>query len=78
VRATLRCSPEPNERQKEEFLRGYLDAARPADALPWLYEAWDRHEDGRLRGATASAAAHRPSVTWRRTVAGRMTSPEIG
>ncbi|NWG73492.1 MAG: hypothetical protein HXY24_02610 [Rubrivivax sp.] len=48
VRATLRYSPQPNELQKEKFALGYLEADRPADALRWLQEPWERHEDTRL------------------------------
>lgn len=49
VRATLRHSPQPNELQKEAFVRHYLEVGRPADALPWLDGPWQRHEDTRLR-----------------------------
>lgn len=44
VRATLRYSPQPNSLQRESFARGYLDADRPADALAWLQDDWDRSE----------------------------------
>lgn len=44
VRAVLRYSPLPNALQKEEFVRAFLDANRPADALPWLEGTWDHHE----------------------------------
>lgn len=49
VRATLRHSPQPNELQKEAFVRHYLEVGRPADALPWLDGPWQRCEDTRLR-----------------------------
>jgi hypothetical protein len=49
VRATLRYSPEPNALQRDAFVRAYMDADRPADALRWLDEPWARHEDMRLR-----------------------------
>ncbi|MCD6679521.1 MAG: hypothetical protein LT102_02530 [Burkholderiaceae bacterium] len=48
VRAVLRYSPRPNELQKESFARAYLEAGRPADALAWLQEPWERIEQTRL------------------------------
>lgn len=71
VRATLRYSPQPNELQKEKFVRGYLEADRPADALRWLEGPWERYEDTRLSlraqalqqlGRTDEAAALRQQV----------------
>jgi hypothetical protein len=71
VRATLRHSPQPNDLQKEEFVRRYLQADRPADALRWLDEPWDRYENSRLSwraqavqalGRTDEAAALRERV----------------
>jgi hypothetical protein len=72
VRATLRHSPQPNDIQKEGFVRAYLAADRPADALRWLDEPWDRfREPGRLSwraqalhalGRTDEAAALRQQV----------------
>lgn len=49
VRATLRRSPRPNSVQKQDFVLLYLDADRPADALPWLKDPADWHEHTRLR-----------------------------
>jgi hypothetical protein len=50
VRATLRHSPQPNDVQKEGFVRAYLTADRPAEALRWLDDPWDRfREPSRLR-----------------------------
>ncbi|MFP5462863.1 MAG: DUF6880 family protein [Gammaproteobacteria bacterium] len=48
VRAVLRYSPEPNPLQRESFAQAYLEADRPADALPWLQGAWGHQEDRRL------------------------------
>jgi hypothetical protein len=72
VRATLRHSPQPNDVQKEGFVRAYLAADRPADALRWLDEPWSGfREPGRLRwraqalhalGRTDEAAALRQQV----------------
>lgn len=45
MRATLRYSPQPNELQKQKFVRGYLDADRPAEALRWLEGPWERYEE---------------------------------
>lgn len=47
VRAVLRYSPQPNALQKEEFVRAYLDADRPADALTWLQTPWTSWEQTR-------------------------------
>ena len=47
VRSVLMYSPEPNAVQREAFVRAYLDADRPADALTWLQGSWDRMEDSR-------------------------------
>lgn len=47
VRATLRYSPHPNPLQRQTFARAYLDADRPADALTWLQDSWDRFDDNR-------------------------------
>jgi len=49
VRATLRRSPNPNSMQKQDFVLLYLHADRPADALPWLENPDDWHEQTRLR-----------------------------
>ncbi len=49
VRATLRRSPRPNSRQKQEFVLQYLDVDRPADALRWLDDEADWHPHTRLR-----------------------------
>lgn len=48
VRATLRYSPDPNPLQRQSFVRDYLDADRPADALVWLQGDWGPHEAHRL------------------------------
>jgi hypothetical protein len=47
VRATLQYSPEPNPLQRESFVRAYLEADRPADALPWLQDSWEHLEGTR-------------------------------
>ena len=47
VRAVLMYSPEPNALQRKAFVRAYLDADRPADALTWLEGSWDRDDIGR-------------------------------
>jgi hypothetical protein len=47
VRAVTRYSPQPNSVQREQFVREYLDAGRPADAMPWLQGPWGHHEDSR-------------------------------
>jgi len=47
VRASLRYSPNPNLVQRQAFVRAYLDADRPADALAWLQESWGHLEDSR-------------------------------
>lgn len=71
IRATLRYSPEPNELQRENFVRKYMEAGRPADALKWLQAPWGRMEDSRLRwqatalnalGRTGEAASLREQV----------------
>lgn len=49
VRATLRRSPTPNSMQKQDFVLLYLHADRAADALPWLEDPADWHEQTRLR-----------------------------
>jgi hypothetical protein len=47
VRATLRYSPDPNPLQRQSFVRDYLVAGRPADALEWLQDDWGPHEESR-------------------------------
>lgn len=47
VRASLRYSPNPNPVQRQDFVRAYLDADRPADAMAWLQDAWGHLEDSR-------------------------------
>jgi len=47
VRAVLHYSPQPNALQQEQFVRAYLDADRPEDALTWLREPWGQMEDSR-------------------------------
>ena len=44
VRAVLSYSHQPNDMQKEEFARAYLDVDRPADALTWLRGPWGHME----------------------------------
>jgi hypothetical protein len=47
VRASLRYSPNPNPVQRQAFVRAYLDADRPADAMAWLQDAWGYLDDSR-------------------------------
>ncbi|MCA3218642.1 MAG: hypothetical protein ING59_08815 [Burkholderiales bacterium] len=47
VRASLRYGPNPNPVQRQAFVRAYLDADRPADALVWLQDAWGHLDDSR-------------------------------
>lgn len=47
VRAVLSYSPQPNVLQREQFVRAYLDADRPKDALTWLHQPWDSWEETR-------------------------------
>jgi hypothetical protein len=47
VRAVLRYSPEPNAQQRHGFVRAYLEADRPADALVWLQGSWGHIEESR-------------------------------
>ncbi len=54
VRAVLRYSPEPNAQQRDGFVRAYLDADRPADALVWLQGSWGHIEESR-RGLLSDA-----------------------
>lgn len=54
VRASLRYSPNPNPVQRQDFVRAYLDADRPGDALAWLQESWGHLEDSR-QGLLADA-----------------------
>ncbi|MEZ5660904.1 MAG: hypothetical protein R3E83_21045 [Burkholderiaceae bacterium] len=54
VRATLQVSPTPNPLQRESFVRAYLAADRPADALPWLQDSWE-HLDGSREDLLAEA-----------------------
>ncbi|HJV71273.1 DUF6880 family protein [Ideonella sp.] len=49
VRAVLSYSPQPNAVQRQDFVQAYLDADRPADALPWLQDPWGQREDSRQR-----------------------------
>lgn len=71
VRAVLRYSPQPNPVQKEAFVRAYLDANRPADALRWLEGGWGSAEASRMHlqaqalqrlGRTKEAAALRQQI----------------
>ena len=54
VRASLRYSPNPNPVQRQAFVRAYLDADRPADAMVWLQDAWGHLDDSR-QGLLADA-----------------------
>jgi len=54
VRATLQYSPDPNPMQREAFVRAYLDAERPADALEWMQDPW-AHLEGRRQDLKAEA-----------------------
>ena len=47
VRAVLRYSPEPNPVQRMDFVRAFLDADRPGDALAWLQGSWGFQDDTR-------------------------------
>jgi hypothetical protein len=47
VRASLRYSPNPNPVQRQTFVRAYLDADRPADAMVWLQDPWGHLDDSR-------------------------------
>ncbi len=47
VRAVLRYSPDPNPMQRIDFVRSFLDADRPGDALPWLQGSWGLQEGAR-------------------------------
>jgi hypothetical protein len=47
VRTTLRYSPNPNPVQRQAFVRAYLKAERPADALSWLQNDWGHLDDCR-------------------------------
>ncbi len=47
VRAVLRYSPDPNPVQRMDFVRAYLDADRPGDALAWLQGSWGFQDDTR-------------------------------
>lgn len=44
VRTTMRRSPSPSSQQRETFVRAYLDADRPADAMAWLREPWSHFD----------------------------------
>jgi hypothetical protein len=54
VRASLRYSPNPNPVQRQAFVRAYLDADRPADALAWLQDPWG-HLDASRQDLLADA-----------------------
>jgi tetratricopeptide (TPR) repeat protein len=47
VRAVLRYSPDANPMQRMDFVRAYLDADRPGDALAWLQGSWGFQEGAR-------------------------------
>ena len=57
VRGVLRYSPQPNELQKEGFVRDYLKVDRPRDALAWLEGHWGRQESTRRRLLSDALAA---------------------
>ena len=54
VRACLHYSPEPNPMQRQSFVRAYIDANRPVDALVWLQGHWGHMESSR-QGLLAEA-----------------------
>lgn len=56
VHAVLAHSPQPNEIQKEHFVRAYLEAGRPEDALRWLEGDW-RHREPTRRALMSDALA---------------------
>jgi hypothetical protein len=45
VHATMRISPQPNDLQKEDFVKAFLATDRPADALRWLDEPWGGYRE---------------------------------
>lgn len=47
VRSVLSYQPEPNALQREHFVRAYLQAGRPADAMAWLQSPWGVREETR-------------------------------
>jgi hypothetical protein len=61
VRAVLRYTPNPNPVQRQDFVRAYLDADRPADALPWLRDSWD-HLDNSPRPSRSRSPIPRASM----------------
>ena len=77
VRATLRYSPDPNPLQREAFVKAYLAADRPADALAWLDSDWE-HWEGRRQTLRTEALArlgrHEESAPIRRQVFERTLS----
>lgn len=78
VRTVLSYSPEPNELQKESFVRAYLEAGRPADALHWLDGSWNRNEGSRqslLAEALERLGRFDQSVPIRRQMFERTLSP---
>jgi hypothetical protein len=77
VRATLRYSPDPNPLQRQRFVRDYLDAGRPADALEWLQGSWEHHEESRqalLAETLERLERYDESVPIRRGLFGRRMS----
>ena len=61
VRASLRCSPNPNPVQRQAFVQAYLDADRPADALAWLQEGWGHLDDSRQSAVASSQGRAAPA-----------------
>jgi hypothetical protein len=47
VQSVCSYSSQPNGLQKADFVTAYLKADRPADALPWLQDSWERFEGRR-------------------------------
>jgi len=78
VRTVLSYSPEPNELQRESFVRAYLEADRPGDALRWLEGSWSHKEGNRqylLADALERLGRFGESVPIRRQMFERSLSP---
>jgi len=78
VRSVLSYSPEPNELQKESFVRAYLEADRPGEALRWLDGSWGRNEGSRqhlLADALERLGRFEESVPIRRKIFEGTLSP---
>jgi len=57
TRTTLRCSPNPNPIQKEQFVERYIRYGRPGEALAWLDGEWGFREEGQERLLAEAYAA---------------------